>query len=115
MENRTGSAGPARRPVTYPQAESGSLRLLLVYRATDRTDTEFGPPEIQVVGTCGPVRGADAEHVAAVRRLYTAHRAVAAPAGLQARKVVSAFGRLLENFQRNAKHNTPPPAPCTEP
>ena len=48
------------------------------------TDAKPGPAEIQVVGAAGPVRGTDAEHVLAVRRLYIAHRAIAALAGLQA-------------------------------
>ena len=53
-------------------------------RTTDRADAELGPAEIQVVRAVGPVRGADAEDMLAVRRLHSAHRAVAALAGLQA-------------------------------
>ena len=53
-------------------------------RTADRADAEHGPAEIQVVWAIGPVRGTDAEHILAVRRLYIAHRAVAALAGLQA-------------------------------
>jgi hypothetical protein len=53
-------------------------------RTTDRADAKHGPAEIQVVWAIGPVRGTDAEHILAVRRLYIAHRAVAALAVLQA-------------------------------
>src|ERR1035438_6431578 len=73
-------------------------------RTTDRTDAESGPAELHVVWTIGPVRGADAEHILVVRRFHSAHRVVAALAGLQAGKVVSTLGRLLEYFRRNAEH-----------
>ena len=53
-------------------------------RTADRADAKLGPAEIQVVWATGPVHGTDAEHILAVRRLYIAHRAVAALAGLQA-------------------------------
>jgi hypothetical protein len=79
-------------------------------RATDRADAKLGSTEIQVVWATGPVRGTDAKYILAVRRLYIAHRVVAALAGLQARKVVSTLGRLAEYFRRNAEHYTNPPS-----
>ena len=53
-------------------------------RTTDRADAKSGPAEIQVIRAGGPVRGADAEHILAVRRLYGTQRAFAALTGLQA-------------------------------
>src|ERR1039457_2790148 len=80
-------------------------------RTTDRTDAEPGPAELHVVWTIGPVRGADAEHILVVRRFHSAHRVVAALAGLQAGKVVSTLGRFLEYFRRNAEHCVNSPSP----
>ena len=73
-------------------------------RTTDRADAKSAPAEIQVVWAIGPVRDANAEHIFAVSRLHGAHRVVAALAGLQARKIVLALGRLPEYFRRNAEH-----------
>ena len=84
---------------------------LIVDRTTDRADAELGPAEFQMVWTIGPVRGADAEHILAVRRFHSAHRVVAALAGLQAGKIVSTLGRLLEYFRRNAEHYVNSPSP----
>ena len=73
-------------------------------RTADRADAEPGSAEIQVVWTLRPVRGTDAEDMLSVRRLHAAHRAVAALAGLQARKIVPALGSLLEYIRRNREH-----------
>ena len=75
-------------------------------RTTDRAEAELGPAKIQVVRAIGPVCGTDAEDIFAVRRLHSAHRAVAALAGLQAGEIVPTLGRLLEYFRRNAEHFT---------
>jgi hypothetical protein len=81
--------------------------LLLMNRAAERADTKLGSAEIQVVFAAGPVRSANAEDILAVRALYLAHWAVAALAGLQARKIVAAPACALDRICRNREHAMP--------
>ena len=73
-------------------------------RATHGTNAEAGAAEIQVVIALWPPRCKNAEHIVAVSRLHFAHRAVAAPARMQTRKIVPALVGLCKNRSGNVEH-----------
>jgi hypothetical protein len=78
---------------------------LLIDCAADRADAIAGAAEVEVIGAIvPPLRHADAEDALPVGTLHPANRAIAALAGLKARKILATLGRLPENLGRNLEH-----------